>query len=286
VDSDTHGIFNKYKLVNEAFSVTPGGNAGGGNGRLQLSQLREVEPGHYLHPYVADKFTQMKQDAARQGINLDINNAYRSYDKQVEMANRLGLYSRGGKAAVPGTSNHGWGTAVDLNVRSNPGAFQWLQQNGVRYGFNNIAREPWHWEIKPNRVPGLNTSSSAQPAGPSSQQPPSPSNQQFPGTQQTPGVQQPQLMQPQPFQSQQMGGMAGMYPGLQPLQQMIGAFMPRQQFGQMIPQNVPQGLGVQRAFASQFTGAPGSTLQTSAPAPRTRQFATGRMGGKPSWASK
>ena len=280
MDSDTHSIYSRYKLVTEAFNVGPGG---GGNGRLSMSQLKQVEPGHFLHPYVADKFTQMKQDAASQGVNLNINNAYRSYEKQVEMANRLGLYSRGGKAAVPGTSNHGWGTAVDLNVRSNPGAFQWLQANAAKYGFNNIPREPWHWEIKPNKVPGLNTSGGAQP-GSSSQQPPSPTQQQIPGMQMpgsAPG--QPQ-QQPVPFAP--MGGVAFNQPGLQSFQQLMNTFAPNRQFGQFIPQNVPQGLGIQRAYASQFTGAPQQTVQTTATAPRTQQFATGRMGRKPSWASK
>lgn len=119
----------------------------GKNGQLQLAQLTQVETGHYLAPAAASKFEQMKAAAAADGINLNINNAYRSYEKQVEMANRLGLYSRGGKAAVPGTSNHGWGKAVDLNVKSNPGSFEWLKQNAAKYGFKNIPREPWHWEV-------------------------------------------------------------------------------------------------------------------------------------------
>lgn len=119
----------------------------GKNGQLQLAQLTQVETGHYLAPAAASKFEQMKTAAAKDGINLNINNAYRSYEKQVEMANRLGLYSRGGKAAVPGTSNHGWGKAVDLNVKSNPGSFEWLKQNAAKYGFKNIPREPWHWEL-------------------------------------------------------------------------------------------------------------------------------------------
>jgi LAS superfamily LD-carboxypeptidase LdcB len=119
----------------------------GKNGRLQLAQLTQVEPGHYLEPSAANKFEQMKTAAAKDGINLNINNAYRSYEKQVEMANRLGLYSQGGKAARPGTSNHGWGKAVDLNVKANPGSFEWLKQNASKYGFKNIPREPWHWEI-------------------------------------------------------------------------------------------------------------------------------------------
>jgi len=119
----------------------------GRNGRLQLAQLTQVEPGHYLEPSAANKFQQMKAAAAADGINLNINNAYRSYEKQVELANKLGLYSQGGKAARPGTSNHGWGKAVDLNVKANPGSFEWLKQNASKYGFKNIPRERWHWEV-------------------------------------------------------------------------------------------------------------------------------------------
>jgi len=135
------GIAPSQPAVAKAAPVT------GKNGRLQLAQLTQVETGHYLAPAAASKFEQMKTAAAADGINLNINNAYRSYEKQVEMANRLGLYSRGGKAAVPGTSNHGWGKAVDLNVKSNPGSFEWLKQNAAKYGFKNIPREPWHWEL-------------------------------------------------------------------------------------------------------------------------------------------
>jgi LAS superfamily LD-carboxypeptidase LdcB len=119
----------------------------GKNGRLQLTQLTQVEPGHYLEPSAANKFKQMQAAAAKDGINLNINNAYRSYEKQVELANKLGLYSKGGKAARPGTSNHGWGKAVDLNVKANPGSFEWLKQNASKYGFKNIPRERWHWEV-------------------------------------------------------------------------------------------------------------------------------------------
>lgn len=121
----------------------------GMNGKLNTndsSQLIQVEPGHFLAPDVASSFKVMKAAAAMQGINLNINNAYRSYEQQVDMARRFGLYSQGGKAAQPGTSNHGLGRAIDLNVKSNPGSFEWLKANAAKYGFNNIPREPWHWE--------------------------------------------------------------------------------------------------------------------------------------------
>ena len=122
--------------------------APGQNGRLTASQLAQVEPGHFLTPTAANSFQQMKAAAAKDGVNLNINTAYRSYENQVKMANQYGLYSKGGKAAVPGTSNHGLGKAVDLNVKANPGSFEWLKNNASKYGFYNIPREPWHWEVR------------------------------------------------------------------------------------------------------------------------------------------
>ncbi len=50
------------------------------------------------------------------------------------------------KAATPGTSNHGWGIAVDCPY---PAAKAWLRRNGARYGWSHDegARvgEPWHF---------------------------------------------------------------------------------------------------------------------------------------------
>ena len=66
---------------------------------------------------------------------------------------------KGSLCANPGTSNHGWGKAVDIGgccgVNSGTGAaFDWLTTNASRYGWNHPAwaqaggskPEPWHWE--------------------------------------------------------------------------------------------------------------------------------------------
>jgi LAS superfamily LD-carboxypeptidase LdcB len=90
----------------------------------------------------------MTADAAAAGITIGITDSYRSYESQVELAGRKGLYSQGGLAATPGTSNHGWGLAVDLDL--NPAAQQWMRDNGWRYGFvEDTPREPWHWAYRP-----------------------------------------------------------------------------------------------------------------------------------------
>jgi len=53
--------------------------------------------------------------------------------------------------ALPGTSMHEWGLAVDWsNARSliashSDAAWQWLSSNTGRFGFANLPSEPWHW---------------------------------------------------------------------------------------------------------------------------------------------
>ncbi len=64
-----------------------------------------------------------------------------------------------GFAAVPGTSVHGWGRAVDFEdgggkLTFSSAGYQWLKANAARFGFVHPAwaepggssPEPWHWE--------------------------------------------------------------------------------------------------------------------------------------------
>ena len=194
MDSDNKSILDCYNIIAEAFT--------GANGRLNGSQLTEVQPNKFLRPDVAQRFNAMAQAAAADGVKLQITDAYRSYEQQVDVARRKGLYSQGGLAAYPGTSNHGWGTAVDLNVRGNPGSFEWLKQNASRFGFTNIPREPWHWEVK-SGAPKVNISPQQQ-AAQQSLQPPQPTQQQFqqPRFQYTPPTPLIPMPQYQPNQAQ------------------------------------------------------------------------------------
>jgi LAS superfamily LD-carboxypeptidase LdcB len=78
-------------------------------------------------------------------VHIGVTDSYRSYAAQVDVARRKGLYSQGGLAARPGTSKHGWGVAVDLDLNNQ--AQQWMRQNAHNYGFSaNVPREPWHWQ--------------------------------------------------------------------------------------------------------------------------------------------
>lgn len=119
--------------------------AGFGNGKIPADALHEVgSTGHRLWAPAADALERLIADAARDGVTIGITDSYRSYEAQVDVAARKGLYSQGGLAAVPGTSDHGWGMAADLKL--DDAAQSWMRANGGRYGFvEDTPREPWHW---------------------------------------------------------------------------------------------------------------------------------------------
>jgi LAS superfamily LD-carboxypeptidase LdcB len=118
-----------------------------GNGRIPLEMLTPIGiGGHRLYAPAAQAFMSMRAAAAAEGIDVGITDSYRTYEQQVDLAARKGLYSEGGYAAVPGTSKHGWGMAIDIDVDAAGQA--WMRANAGRFGFvENVPREPWHWEF-------------------------------------------------------------------------------------------------------------------------------------------
>jgi len=123
------------------------------NGKLPDSELESIGNGHKLHKSVAKQFRAMmeaaKGDGHALGSGFRINSSYRSYERQAQLYKELGP----GTAARAGTSNHGFGLAVDLWFTN--GAFKWLKKNGPKFGFDQIphfrtnnpdGHEAWHWE--------------------------------------------------------------------------------------------------------------------------------------------
>ena len=127
------------------------------NGRIPVTALCPVpsRPALQLDCGAAAAFDQLNTAFKAQfGRDIGVTDGYRSYDEQVQC--RL---EKGSLCANPGTSNHGWGKAVDIGaccgVNSGAGAaFDWLTANAGRYGWNHPAwaqaggskPEPWHWE--------------------------------------------------------------------------------------------------------------------------------------------
>lgn len=113
------------------------------NGQIPTEAMTEIANGHFLRPDAASAWFRMVSAAAADGVALTITDSYRDLATQERLADEKGLYSQGGLAAEPGTSNHGWGLAVDVDQGR-----EWLAKNGHKYGFDTIAREPWHWEYQ------------------------------------------------------------------------------------------------------------------------------------------
>jgi cell wall-associated NlpC family hydrolase len=87
------------------------------------------------------------------GGPICLTDSYRSYAGQVRLYGQ-----KPALAAVPGTSNHGWGLAVDLCggiERFGTPQYAWMTANAGRFGFlhpdwaepGNGREEPWHWEF-------------------------------------------------------------------------------------------------------------------------------------------
>ncbi|MCB0995990.1 MAG: D-alanyl-D-alanine carboxypeptidase family protein [Acidimicrobiales bacterium] len=119
-----------------------------GNGRIPADALVSIGQGeHRMWAPAALSFRSMASDAAAAGVQLRVSDSYRSLDRQYELADQLGLYRDGGLAAVPGTSEHGWGLSLDLDM--DPATTAWMQANGPRYGFvADVPGEPWHWTYR------------------------------------------------------------------------------------------------------------------------------------------
>jgi len=124
-----------------------------GNGQVPPAALESIgQGGHRLYAPAAESWKSAVAAARADGIDLKVTDSYRTYDEQVDLAGRKGLYRNGGLAAVPGTSNHGWGLAVDADA-TDPATLSWLRNNGYKFGFvEAVPREPWHWEYRPSQA--------------------------------------------------------------------------------------------------------------------------------------
>ncbi|MFC8797326.1 D-alanyl-D-alanine carboxypeptidase family protein [Promicromonospora sp. NPDC057138] len=134
-----------------------GGWGGFENGRIPIDQLCELSfaVGHYARCDAASAVEELSTAFREEfGTDLEVTDSYRSYEQQV-----VTKRAKGHLAAVPGTSNHGWGTALDLGGginRFGTTQHRWMQENAGRFGWvhpewaqaDGAKPEPWHWEFK------------------------------------------------------------------------------------------------------------------------------------------
>lgn len=136
---------------------------------------------------VAPSLVTMIEEAKKDGIKIGVNSAFRTNEDQFVNGKRKSgqnylydIWTHTGKnkrlhgkkhytypghkpnnppvsktgnlAAVPGTSNHQNGIAVDLNTGAKAGSavYDWLVANAWKYGFiRTVKKERWHWEFRP-----------------------------------------------------------------------------------------------------------------------------------------
>ena len=138
-----------------------------GNGCEELSNGQKVDS--RIYPYLQEMF-----DAARKdGIYPVVWEGYRTYEEQQKILDdKIKAYINEGYSqsraertakewvALPGTSEHQLGIAVDINAdkskSSNDEAYTWLAANAHNYGFilrypqgkqeiTGTSYEPWHY---------------------------------------------------------------------------------------------------------------------------------------------
>ncbi|MGH8886052.1 MAG: Ig-like domain-containing protein, partial [Egibacteraceae bacterium] len=121
------------------------------NGHVPANQMVAISAGHVLESAAAAAFVEMRAAAERDGVRIPITDSYRSFGAQVELRSRKGAFVA---TATPGTSVHGWGKAVDIDLGS-PALRPWLDRSAVRFGWVNpawakrpgMSLEPWHYEF-------------------------------------------------------------------------------------------------------------------------------------------
>lgn len=155
--------------------IKPTAIKGMSNGRLAPEVLKPcgIRSFVMVQP-AAMSMAALRAHAWRDGIRLSATGTYRPYARQValfearyqktpsypgarhERWNGQDWWLRKGVpgAAVPGTSNHGWGLAVDFARRNKLNklvtldgvTLEWLAQHGPAYGYwNTVSSENWHW---------------------------------------------------------------------------------------------------------------------------------------------
>ena len=119
---------------------------------------RLPQPGRSLRADAAQAFYKLNDAYKRRfGTQMCLTDSYRP------LAEQQRIYSeRPGMAAVPGHSNHGYGTAIDLcgGVQNQGSAeFNWLESNSKSYEWFHPSWaysspfEPWHWEYTKEDTP-------------------------------------------------------------------------------------------------------------------------------------
>ena len=136
-------------------------------------ELTELSNGKKVDSRIYPELQEMFNDARAQGYGLFVREGYRTQEEQQQlMDEKIEAYENEGKSkseakklaeqwvAIPGTSEHQLGIAVDINAdttkSSSDDVYNWLSENAHTYGFikrypsnktdiTGVINEPWHY---------------------------------------------------------------------------------------------------------------------------------------------
>ena len=154
--------FSKDMLINKHFSLDKNFVP---DNLVTISSEDSVDEGIKLNGEAYRAFKQMKSDMNKEGLDVLINEGYRSYSDQEELCdyyrNLYGDNYVSKYVALPGFSEHQTGLAIDLSSTStrtfsNSKEYKWMLDNSYRYGFilrydsrliteTQFNSEPWHF---------------------------------------------------------------------------------------------------------------------------------------------
>lgn len=118
------------------------------NGRIPASALMRIPGNGRLLRAAAIAYTAMYLRAKRDGVSLviiegAIRRTYRELAAQIAARRMWCNLGKCGNAAIPGTSNHGWGITVDLMSLLQRA---WIDRHGAFYGWaKKWSDAPWEW---------------------------------------------------------------------------------------------------------------------------------------------
>ena len=136
-------------------------------------ELTELSNGEKVDSRIYPELQEMFNDARAQGYGLFVREGYRTQEEQQQLLDeKIEAYENEGKSkseakklaeqwvAIPGTSEHQLGIAVDINAdttkSSSDDVYSWLAENAHKYGFIKrypsdktdiigVINEPWHY---------------------------------------------------------------------------------------------------------------------------------------------
>lgn len=136
-------------------------------------ELTELSNGEKVDSRIYPELQEMFNYARAQGYGLFVREGYRTQEEQQQLLDeKIEAYENEGKSkseakklaeqwvAIPGTSEHQLGIAVDINAdttkSSSDDVYSWLAENAHKYGFikrypsdktdiTGVINEPWHY---------------------------------------------------------------------------------------------------------------------------------------------